>query len=149
MPPIQADSLDALQSAVAGYDREQLLWSSGYLAGMAAVRVAEPLLPAMQPVAPAATSTWSIFFATETGSSRRIAELLAERSREAGLVVELHDLRDYRPKALARVENALFVVATHGIGEAPDGTEIFFEYWLSDRAPRLELLNYSILDLGD
>ena len=149
MPPIQADSLDALQSAVAGYDREQLLWSSGYLAGMAAVRVAEQFSPAMQPVAPAATSTWSIFFATETGSSRHIAELLAERSREAGLVVELHDLRDYRPKALARVENALFVVATHGIGEAPDGTEIFFEYWLSDKAPRLELLNYSILALGD
>ena len=149
MPPVQADSLDALQSAVAGYDREQLLWSSGYLAGMAGVRVAEQFSPAMQPVAPAATSTWSIFFATETGSSRRIAESLAERSREAGLVVELHDLRDYRPKALARVENALFIVATHGIGEAPDGTEIFFEYWLSDRAPRLELLNYSILALGD
>ena len=149
MPPIQADSLDALQSAVAGYDRTQLLWSSGYLAGMAAVRVAEQLSPAMQPVAPAARSTWSIFYATETGSSRCIAELLAERSREAGLVVDLHDLRDYRPKALARVENALFVVATHGIGEAPDGTEIFFEYWLSDKAPRLELLNYSILALGD
>ena len=149
MPPIQADSLDALQSAVAGYDREQLRWSSGYLAGMAAVRLAEQRSPAIQPVAPTAASIWSIFFATETGSSRRIAELLAERSRDAGLVVELHDLRDYRPKALARVENALFVVATHGIGDAPDGTEIFFEYWLSDKAPRLELLNYSILALGD
>ena len=149
MPPLETDSLNELQLAVAGYDKEQLLWSSGYLAGMAAVRVAEQFSPAIQPVAAAATSTWSIFFATETGNSRRVAELLAQRARKAGLVVELHDLHDYRPKALSRVENALFVVATHGIGEAPDGTEIFFEYWLSDKAPRLELLNYSILALGD
>ena len=149
MPPIETDSLDALQSAVAGYDREQLLWSSGYLAGMAAVRVAEQLSSAIQSATAAATSTWSIFFATETGSSRHVAQLLAERSRQAGLVVELHDLRDYRPRALSKVENALFVVATHGIGEPPDGTEMFFEYWLSDKAPRLNSLNYSILALGD
>ena len=116
---------------------------------MAAVRVAEQLSPDVQSVAAAATPTWSIFFATETGSSRRVAELLAERSREAGVTVELHDLRDYRPRALSRVENALFIIATHGIGEPPDGTEIFFEYWLSDKAPGLNSLNYSILALGD
>jgi len=149
MPPVEADSVNALRSVVAGYDKEQLLWSSGYLAGMAAARVADSLSAVAQPVASPATSTWSVFFATETGSSRRVAESLAEQYREAGLVVELHDLRDYRPKALARVENAVFVVATHGIGEAPDGTEMFFEFWLSDKAPRLDLLNYSILALGD
>jgi sulfite reductase (NADPH) flavoprotein alpha-component len=146
---LERDSLHTLQNAVAGYDREQLLWSSGYLAGMAAVRVAEQLPAATQTVAVVAPSAWLIFYATETGNSRRVAESLAERSREAGLAVELHDLRDYRPKTLSKVENALFVVATHGIGEAPDGSEMFFEYWFSDKAPRLEQLNYSILALGD
>ena len=149
MPPVEADGLDTLRSAVAGFDREQLLWSSGFLAGMAAVHVAPQMPAAIQPVPVASPSSWSIFYATETGNSRRLAESLAERARESGLVVELHDLRDYRPKALAKVENALFVIATHGIGEAPDGSELFFEYWLADRAPRLEQLNYSILALGD
>ncbi len=149
MPPIQADRLHALQSAVAEYDREQLLWSSGYLAGMAAVRVAEHLPVAIQGHVSAKEATWSIFYATETGNSRRVAESLAERSRSAGLRIELHDLRDYRPKSLTKVENALFVIATHGIGEAPDGCEMFFEYWLSNRAPRLDRLNFSILSLGD
>jgi sulfite reductase (NADPH) flavoprotein alpha-component len=148
-PPIQSDSLKTLQRAVADFDREQLLWSSGYLAGMAAVRVAERPPAAKQSVAVAAQPGWCIFYATETGNSRRVAESLAERSREAGLTVELHDLRDYRPKALSRVDNALFVVATHGVGEAPDGSEIFFEYWLAEGAPRLEHLNYSIVALGD
>lgn len=149
MPPVETDGLDALQSAVAGFDREQLLWSSGFLAGMAVVRAASPMSAANQPVAVASPSSWSVFYATETGNSRRIAESLAERAREAGLVVELHDLRDYRPRALAQVDNAIFVIATHGIGEAPDGSEMFFEYWLADRAPRLEDLKYSILALGD
>ena len=149
MHPLAIERLQALQSAVADYDREQLLWSSGYLAGMAAVNMVAQFPAAIPDHVAAKESTWSIFYATETGNSRQIAQSLAERSREAGLVVELHDLRDNRPKALARVENALFVIATHGIGEAPDGTEMFFEYWLSDKAPRLERLNYSILALGD
>jgi len=149
MPPIQADSLDALESVVAGFDREQLIWSSGYIAGMAAANLAgQPAVP-LQGAAAATEVTWSIFYATETGNCRRVAEALAEQSRSAGLRTELHDLRDYRPKALTRVGNALFVIATHGIGEAPDGSEMFFDYWLSDRAPRLEGLNFSILSLGD
>ncbi len=147
--PLGTDGLNVLRSAVAEYDREQLLWSSGYLAGMAAVGVVEHLPLATQAREATKRSTWSIFYATETGNSRRIAESLAEQSRAAGLGVELHDLRDYRPKSLTRVENALFVIATHGLGDAPDGSEMFFEYWLSDKAPRLERLNYSVLALGD
>jgi sulfite reductase (NADPH) flavoprotein alpha-component len=147
--PLDRNHLSVLDSAVAEYDREQLLWSSGYLAGMAAFGVAERLPVATQPTAMAGTSVWSIFYATETGNSRRIAVALAERSRESGLAVELHDLREYRPKALSKIENALFVIATHGIGEAPDGSELFFEYWFSKKAPSLQNLNYSILALGD
>ena len=147
-PPLESDKLSILDSAVAGYDREQLLWSSGYLAGIAALQSSERQ-PAAQPAAMAVTSVWSIFYATETGNSRRVAAALAERSRESGLAVELHDIRDYRPKALGKVDNALFVIATHGIGEAPDGSELFFEYWFAKKAPRLENLKYSILALGD
>ena len=147
--PLGTDGLHELQSAVADYDREQLLWSSGYLAGMAAGRVAEYVPVAIQSHVAANKTTWFIFYATETGNCRRVAESLAERSRSAGLDIELHDLRDYRPKSLTKVENALFVIATHGIGEAPDGSELFFEYWMSNRAPRLENLNFSILSLGD
>jgi len=147
-PPLNGDSLQTLRSVVADFDYEQLLWSSGYLAGLARAAVAGPA-PIAQPAAEADAETWTVFYATETGNSRRIAQSLAERAGEAGLAVQLQDLREYRPKALAKVSNALFVVATHGIGEAPDGTEAFFEYWLGDRAPRLEQLNYSILALGD
>lgn len=147
-PPLTGEHLQLLRSAVADFDHDQLLWSSGYLAGLARAAGAGAV-PVPQPATDAATDTWTVFYATETGNSRRLAEALAERARHAGLAVELQDLRDFRPKALSKVANALFVVATHGIGEAPDGTEIFFDFWLGDRAPRLERLNYSILALGD
>lgn len=147
--PLERSKLSILDSAVAEYDREQLLWSSGYLAGMAAVQASERQPAATQSTVVVARSAWSIFYATETGNSRRIAVALAERSRESGLAVELHDIREYRPKALSKLDNALFVIATHGIGEAPDGSELFFEYWFSKKAPHLQNLNYSILALGD
>ncbi len=146
LPPLDADSVESLRAAVESFDRDALLWSSGYLAGIAAG--AAQAGPADAGAAPVATA-WSVFYATETGNSRRVAEALAARARESGLAVQVHDLRDYRPRSLTKVENALFVVATHGIGEAPDGSEIFFEYWLSDRAPRLEQLKFSVLALGD
>ncbi len=148
VPPLASGSLQTLRGAVAEFDHDQLLWASGYLAGLARSAFAAAA-PAAEPSPEAADDAWTVFYATETGNCRRLAERLAERSRSAGLTVELQDLSDYRPKALGKVSNALFIVATHGIGEAPDGTEIFFDFWLGERAPRLEQLNYSVLALGD
>ena len=148
-PTVSAEHLTALQSAVVGFDREQLIWSSGFLAGLARTELPHlevaPTIPGVQPQ----STTWTVFFATETGNSRRLAQKLADEAGQAGLSVKLQDLRDYRPRGLGKIENAIFVLATHGIGEAPEGTEQFFEFWMSDKAPRLDTLNYSVLALGD
>lgn len=148
VPPLPGNDLHALRTAVAEFDYDQLLWASGYLAGLARSRTAGAV-PAGQPAPTDAADAWTVFYATETGNSRRVAEAAAERARSAGLAAELQDLRDFKPKALTKIANAVFVVATHGIGEPPDGSEAFFEFWLGERAPRLEQLNYSILALGD
>lgn len=147
--------MQALKSAVSGFDRDQLLWSSGFLAGLAQ-RPAhsfehEAPAPANADtvLATATEASWTVFFATETGNSRRLAEKLVAESQSKGLAFRRQDLREFRPKDLARETHALFIVATHGLGDAPDGTEAFFEFWESDRAPRLEKLNYSVLSLGD
>lgn len=146
-PPVPHETLRTLRSTVADFDREQLLWSSGFLAGLA--EASAFAAPEPRPDASTAPDSWTVFYATETGNSRRVAQRLAERARDAGLAVNVQDLRDVRPKALAKLTRAAFVLATHGIGEPPDGTEAFFEYWQSDRAPQLENLEYSILALGD
>ena len=150
-PTVGADELTALQTAVAHFDREQLIWSSGFLAGMAGSTAPQASVELLQPVAAAnsAADTWHVFYATETGNSRSVAEQLASNATAAGLSTELHDLSITRPKVLKTVESAVFVLATHGIGEPPEGSEAFFEFWQSEKAPRLDKLNYSVLALGD
>ena len=142
-PVVSASELSSLQQAVDSFNREQLIWSSGFLAGLAGTQ------PALAPVENAATDEWQIFYATETGNSRRLAENLASNATAAGLSTSIQDLRDVRPKVLKNTEHAIFVLATHGLGEAPEGSEAFFEFWFSDRAPQLNDLTYSILALGD
>lgn len=148
-PTVSAEKLTVLQASVSGFDRDQLIWSSGFLAGLAGNTAPTPLSPLVAPSASPITDSWTVFYATETGNGKRIAENLAKASRQAGFDVETKDLREVRPRSLLNVNNALFVLATHGIGEPPEGTEAFFEYWFSEKAPRVESLNYSVLALGD
>ncbi len=136
---LDATDQSALQQTVARFDREQLIWGSGYLAGLAGSLAPDVRPPAVQ--ADASADTWHIFYATETGNSRSVAESLANDAGAIGLVAELHDLSNTRPKVLKTVKNAVFVLATHGIGEAPEGSETFFEFWMSEKAAKLPNLN--------
>src|SRR5690606_29276973 len=152
LPPIvPVETIKQISAAVESLDRDQLIWASGYLAGLAAGRAAHRAAAAAavpaeraEPAAP-----WSIFYATETGNSRRVAESVEQRLRAAGFSTQLVDLRDFDPKALRRVTQAAFVVATHGLGDPPEGTEAFFKFWMGERAPKLEQLRYTVLALGD
>lgn len=144
-PPLSAGRLDALDSAVADLDRDQLLWSSGYLAGLARREA-----PVAAPAADAdEVPTLTVLYATETGNCRRIAGNLAELAASNGMAADVVDLAEFKPRQLARIARALFVVATHGVGDPPEGTEGFFELWLGDTAPALANLSYGVLALGD
>ena len=153
-PFIHPDTLEKLEAAVEHLDRDQLIWSSGYLAGLAAARAADVggagVAQAAGLARPAEErAPWTIFYATETGNSRRIAQEVDERMRAAGLTTQLVDLRNFEAKGLRRIRQATFIVATHGLGDPPEGTEAFFKFWMGDRAPRIEQLRYSVLALGD
>jgi len=144
-PTVNADDLQALRQVVEKFDRSQLIWTSGYLAGLAGNTAPLAAVPSVAP----GTETWHVFYATETGNSRDVAEQLVQQAQAAGCATELHDLSNTRPKLLKSIGHAVFVLATHGIGEAPEGSEAFFEFWLGDKAPGLKHLQYSVLALGD
>jgi sulfite reductase (NADPH) flavoprotein alpha-component len=152
-PPAPDEQLlSELNGIASRLDQQQLWWASGYLAGLAAAGAAPAGASRAAPAAAAeaaAQPTWTVFYATETGNCRAIAEELAEAARAQGADVRTVDLADFRPAQLKKERRALFVVATHGLGDAPDGTEGFFEFVLGERAPRLEELRYGVLALGD
>lgn len=147
--PISNETLKQLHTLVSGFERDQLIWTSGYLAALAQEAQAATG-PFASPDGNASPDRlWTIFFATETGNSRNVAESLHRRSGEFGIQTRLQDLREFRAHRLEKIERALFVVSTHGLGDPPEGTQAFFDHLMGDEATNLPKLQYAVLALGD
>jgi len=107
----------------------QLHWASGYLAALA--DQPQPALTCSTTVAGQSDADeqtrWRVLFASETGNCQAIAEELAHQLQSQGNLAEALDLSTYPPRQLRRETHTLFVVATHGLGDPPEGTQEFFE----------------------
>jgi sulfite reductase (NADPH) flavoprotein alpha-component len=132
---------------------EQLLWASGYMAGLAAAGApasSAAVESAIEPAAEAAPAqTLTIWYGTETGNSRGVAQRLAESARERGWQVDLAGLDEIQPRRIAKTQVLVLVVATHGEGDPPETAEAFHKFIFSDRAPSLDELKYAVFALGD
>ena len=100
-------------------------------------------------VAPGPASTLSILYGSQTGNGEQVAQALADSARSQGYAVKLSSLADYKPASLKRESLLALVVSTHGEGDPPDDAELFHEYLLSESAPRLGGLQFTVLALGD
>ena len=142
--PFNEQQLKQLQSSIGELNPAQSQWLSGYLAG----RLAEPL-PAAGTSQSLTGAPLSIIYATETGNAEGIANRLAARLGQQGTRTELHAMGDFRPTALRKLNQVVFIISTHGEGDPPDEALELFEYLDSKRAPELPELNYRVLALGD
>lgn len=124
----------------------ELLWASGYFAGLAASGA-----PAAEAPAPSAEPgrTLAIWYGSETGNGRGVAQRLADAARANGYVVDLASLDEVRPRQIGKLGLLLLVISTHGEGDPPEGSEAFHEFLLGDRAPRLNDLRFGVFALGD
>ncbi|MEA5446071.1 assimilatory sulfite reductase (NADPH) flavoprotein subunit [Gammaproteobacteria bacterium AB-CW1] len=148
-PQLQG-KLDALAREL---DEREKIWASGYLAGLAAAGAAPgaevPVPQARAAAASGASRVLNIWYGSETGNARRVAEALAEDARGKGLSVKLASLADVRPQQIRKQELLTLVVSTHGEGDPPEDAEDFHEFLLSDKAPKLSDLQYAVFALGD
>jgi sulfite reductase (NADPH) flavoprotein alpha-component len=137
---------------------EQQIWLSGYLYGIAvggkkgAVSPAINALPLVQetPAAPTvAADKITILYGSQTGNSKKVANLAAAKLRESGREVVLADLNEYATKNLKSEKIVLMVISTQGEGEPPTVAEEFYQWLHSARAPKLDGLQYSVCGLGD
>lgn len=146
--PLDGGQSDRLERALTGLTPDQLQWVSGYAAGLAAA--ARSAAPAGLPAAGTdSADTLTILYGSQTGNGQGIAERLAARAREKGFGVSVQSLADYKPSQLKRERLLSFVVSTHGEGDPPDDAELFREFLLSKKAPKLTGTRYSVLALGD
>ena len=84
--PLSLDQVRQLDALARTLTAEQLLWASGYLAGLGQ-SVAQAA-----PSARASTSRITILYGSETGNARALARLAHERARERGLEARLVDM---------------------------------------------------------
>ena len=148
-----------MQELIAGSSREELIWLSGYLAGVvaqgnnavpsaAAISTAHPAAAPTAPEAPAAPLKITIAYGTETGNAKKLATDFAARAKKKGIQAKLVGLEQYRLNDLAKEEYFLTVISTQGDGEPPAAAKKFYDH-IHREELKLERLRYSVLALGD
>ncbi|MDQ8199348.1 sulfite reductase subunit alpha [Pelagicoccus enzymogenes] len=127
----------------APFSVEQRAWLNGFLAGMFSSQEGgkEPVVMEAKPV--------SILWGSQTGNSEGLARKISKVLGNKGFAPTVYDMDDYDVSKLAEESMLLLVTSTFGDGEPPDNAAAFYNWLLSDEAPKLEKLKYSVLALGD
>ncbi len=153
---LTAPKLKTLQELIAGSSKEELIWLSGYLAGVVAQSAGQAILPGITPSsaheaeAPArpAVGKITIAYGTETGNSKKLATDFAAKAKKKGINAKLVGLEQYRLTDLAKEEYFFTIISTQGDGEPPASAKKFYDHIHGDGF-RLDKLKYSVLALGD
>ncbi len=158
--PFSQQQAEVLNQLLATLSPDQMIWLSGYLAGVRNVAVGGGSLgPAAVPSASAAAAAEpsaagierdvTILFGSQTGNAQRLAGEMKKRLEEKGFAVTLSCMSEFRTNNLKKVKQLLIVVSTYGEGDPPDKAVLFHEFVHGKRAPRLEGVRFSVLSLGD
>lgn len=91
----------------------------------------------------------SILWGSQTGNSEGLARKISKTLGAKGFAPTVYDMDDYDVSKLADESMLLLVTSTFGDGEPPDNAAAFYNWLLSDEAPKLGKLKYSVLALGD
>ena len=91
----------------------------------------------------------TILWGSQTGNSENLSKKTAKALAKVGFSPEVVDMAVYDKEKLATEENLLIITSTYGDGDPPDNAMDLHAWLMSDAAPKLEGLNYSVLALGD
>ena len=91
----------------------------------------------------------TVMYGSQTGTAEGLAKILVKTLKKGNFAPEIHDMATYDRARLASEKNLLIITSTYGDGEPPDTATELHSWLLSDAAPRLEGVSYSVLALGD
>ena len=140
--------LKVLKEISSGFSRDEAIWASGYLAGLAGTSAAVTDLPPQQTTHTTAVKKITLVYGTETGNSKKLATELAGVAKKKGIQVKLGDLSQYKPKDLAKEEYLFVVISTQGEGEPPILAKKFYDD-IHENELNLSNIKFGVLALGD
>ncbi len=126
----------------APFNAEQRLWLGQFLSQLLAGALSAPA-----PAGPAVPVT--ILWGSQTGNAEGLAKKLVKSLKKGNFEPESFDMAAYDRSRLPQEKNLLVITSTYGDGEPPDNAAELHSWLLSDAAPRLEGVNFSVLALGD
>ncbi|AZA83684.1 sulfite reductase [Chryseobacterium lactis] len=144
------NKLNVLKQISGDFSRDEAIWASGYLAGLAGGSSLAATLPPQQTDSNIVNIVKKITLAygTETGNSKKLATSLAGIIKKKGIQVKLADLSQYKPKDLGKEEFFFVIISTQGEGEPPALAKKFYDY-IHENEINLSPLKFGVLALGD
>jgi len=91
----------------------------------------------------------TVMYGSQTGTAEGLAKKLVKTLRKSNFEPELQDMATYDRARLSQEKNLLIITSTYGDGEPPDSATDLHAWLLSEAAPRLDGVSYSVLALGD
>ena len=141
---MQKININKLKQLIAELNQEEKIWVNGYLSGI----LSDNNLSFDIQESIKTKTKIKVFYGTETGNSKQVAELIAKNLNSANYLAKTQDLEIYKAKKLVKEDQAIFIISTHGDGEFPEAAQGFFKK-LSSNAFDLTKLNYAVIALGD
>ena len=146
---LNEQQLQLLSSAASALNKDQLIWASGYFAGMAS-GASSAVLPASTVAAGTSEQpTLTILYGSQTGNAKGVAQSYQTAASEKGFKTKVVSMADYKPRQLKNETHLVVVVSTHGEGDAPDDAVELHEFLASKKAPKVANLKYAVVGLGD
>ncbi|MEM9346059.1 MAG: flavodoxin domain-containing protein [Planctomycetota bacterium] len=130
----------------APFEQDQRKFAEGFLAGLLSVRAAHE---AAKPIDDAAGTPLTIAYGSQSGNCEALSKDLRKLARASGFRPNVIELNMLDAEALAAVRHLLIVCSTFGEGDPPDNAKGFYDLVLSDDAPQLSELSFSVCALGD
>lgn len=142
--------LNVLKQISGDLSRDEAIWASGYLAGLAGGTTLTATLPPQQTenTIQNAVKKITLAYGTETGNSKKLATALAGIIKKKGIQVKLADLSQYKPKDLSKEEFFFVIISTQGEGEPPLLAKKFYDH-IHENEINLSNLKFGVLALGD
>ncbi|MGJ8633720.1 MAG: sulfite reductase subunit alpha [Luteolibacter sp.] len=126
----------------APFSPEQRAWLSDFLGKM----LVQPAGGAA-PTGPTVPVT--VLFGSQTGTAEGLAKKLVKKLKKGNFEANLQDMATYEKENLPKEKNLLVITSTYGDGEPPDSALELHTWLMSDDAPKLDDVSFSVFSLGD
>lgn len=138
---LTSEEQELLKSLTQHMSNEQLLWTSGYMAGLASRQHTSPVNWRQ--------TTIQVLYGTHTGNSQSLAEKLVARCKAQGLDISSSAMETYPFEELYNAQTVIIIISTHGDGDEPENATLFLQWLNRAESTKLNHLNYAVLGLGD